>query len=108
MVAQVPECIPRDKPCYVTERGVYHGSFIRVSDGDRKLTSYEVDRLLENRRQPSYDVQPIDQASTGDLDSDLVRAVLDRQRQLHPRIFSSLPDDEALVSLHVLARGENG
>ena len=108
VVAQVPECIPRDKPCYVTERGVYHGSFIRVSDGDRKLTSYEVDRLLENRRQPSYDVQPIDQASTGDLDSDLVRAVLDRQRQLHPRIFSSLSDDEALVSLHVLARGENG
>ena len=108
VVAHVPECIPRDKPCYVAERGVYQGSFIRVSDGDRKLSSYEVDRLLENRLQPSFDIEPIQQARCEDLDPDLVNAVLARQRQLHPRIFASLPDEDALVSLHVLARDENG
>ena len=26
VVAYVPECILHDKPCYVAERGVYHGS----------------------------------------------------------------------------------
>ena len=108
VVAYIPECIPRDKPCYVTERGVYHGSFTRVSDGDRKLTSYEVDRLLENRQQPAFDIEPIDQASAKDLDQELTCAVLARQRELHPRIFSSISDDEALANLHVLTRGDNG
>ena len=108
VVAQIPECIPRDKPCYVAERGVYHGSFIRVADGDRKLSSYEIDRLLENRLQPAFDAQPVEQAGVEDLDQGLVQAVLARQRELHPRIFSAFSDDEALLNLHVLARDGNG
>ena len=108
VVAYVPECIPRDKPCYIAERGVYHGSFIRVSDGDRKLSSYEVDRLLENRVQPAYDVEPVESACLDDLDPDLTNAVLARQRELHPRIFASMTDEEALTKLHAIVPDESG
>lgn len=108
VVAQVHELIPRDKPCYLTERGVYRGSYIRVADGDRRLSTYEIDRLLEDRRQPTFDIEPVEQASLADLDQDLVSAVLARQRLLHPRIFSALSRDDALESLRVITRSDDG
>ena len=108
VVAYVPECILHDKPCYVADRGVYYGSYTRVSDGDRQLSSYEVDRLLENRHQPAFDTEPVEKASMSDLDPDLVKSVLERQRQLHPRIFADMSDEDALVSLHVAVRDEDG
>lgn len=108
VVANVSELPPRDKPCYVTDRGVYQGSFIRVSDGDRRLTAYEIDRLLEDRTQPTFDDEVIEQTSRADLNATLVDAVLARHRAIHPRIFADMPDDEALVKLHVLGRAEDG
>lgn len=49
VVAEIDEIPPRDKPCYVTTKGKYKGSFIRSFDGDRRLSSYEIDRLLEDK-----------------------------------------------------------
>ncbi|PMC76882.1 helix-turn-helix domain-containing protein [Brachybacterium sp. UMB0905] len=34
----VPEVPLEDKPCYVSTRGRYHGSFIRSGEGDHRLT----------------------------------------------------------------------
>ena len=48
-VAAIEGLDPLDKPCYIRERGMYKGSFIRVSDGDHRLSPYEIDRLLENK-----------------------------------------------------------
>ncbi|MDO4537115.1 MAG: ATP-binding protein [Coriobacteriales bacterium] len=108
VVAHVHELPPREKPCYITERGVYQGSFVRVSDGDRKLSTYEVDRLMEERTQPTFDLDVVDKASLADLDATLVGAVLERQRSLHPKIFSARTDTEALAMLHVLERADDG
>lgn len=108
VVAHVHELPPREKPCFITERGVYQGSYVRVSDGDRKLTTYEIDRLLEERTQPTFDLDVVDQASVHDLDEDLVAAVLDRQRAMHPRIFADRDDTETLTMLHVLSRAGDG
>ena len=52
VIAVIDEADPLDKPCYVRNRGRYSGSFIRVWDGDRKLSHYEIDRLLETVRNP--------------------------------------------------------
>ena len=62
VVAVVDEIPPRDKPCYVTDRGMYKGSFIRSFDGDRRLSSYEIDRLLEDKTQPSHDAEIVKEA----------------------------------------------
>lgn len=107
VVAHIHELPPREKPCYITERGVYHGSFVRVSDGDRKLTTYEVDRLLEERAQPTFDLDMIVEATKSDLDQHLVAAVLDRQRSLHPTIFANRSDVDALIMLRVLVRDDD-
>ena len=108
VVAHVHELPPREKPCYITERGVYQGSYVRVSDGDRKLTTYEIDRLLEERTQPTFDLDIVETAAYHDLDRDLVEAVLERQRTIHPKIFADRDDAETLTMLHVLARATDG
>ena len=43
-----------------------------------------------------------------DLDPDLVAAVLRRQRELHPRIFARLSDEDALAALNVTAKAPDG
>ena len=107
VIAHIHELPPREKPCYITERGVYHGSFVRVADGDRKLTTYEVDRLLEERAQPTFDLDMVREASRSDLDRRLVTAVLDRQRSLHPSIFANRSDTDVLTMLRVLTRDDD-
>lgn len=101
LCARISEMHPRDKPCYVTARGCYAGSFIRTGDGDRRMSSYEVDRLLEEHRQPLYDDEVVLEADMNDLDSALVEGFVRRQRELHPRIMGSLEDEDILLDLHV-------
>ena len=108
VVARIHELPPREKPCFITERGVYQGSFVRVSDGDRKLTTYEIDRLLEERSQPTFDLDVVPGALPADLDPALVAEILGRQRSLHPQIFETRTDDQALTMLHVLTRDDQG
>ena len=38
VVATIEEMLPRDKPCYVSARGMYRGLYIRSFDGDRRLS----------------------------------------------------------------------
>ncbi|WIG17202.1 ATP-binding protein [Kocuria rosea] len=104
----VPEMNSGEKPCYVTARGVYGGSYLRVGDGDRKLTQYEVTQLLANQGQPTDDQQPVREAALADLDPQAVSALLTRVRERSPRAFAGVSDDVALTRLGVLVRdGEN-
>lgn len=106
VICGVDEIAPRDKPCYVTDRGMYKGSFIRSFDGDRKLSSYEIDRLLEDKTQPMNDAEVVAGADMDDLDQDLLAAVLRRQRVLHPRVFSLESDEEMAVDLRIAVLDE--
>lgn len=108
VVATIPELNPLDKPCYVTSRGAYNGSYVRVGDGDRRLTGYEIDRLMEERRQPRHDQRIVEDATKADLRDDLMAGILERQRASRPRIFASLDDDAALQALGVLRADEFG
>lgn len=104
LVAEIPAMSKKDKPCYVTTRGRYQGSYIRTGDGDRKLTQYEIDRLIEEHTQPTYDDEIVTGATLDDLDRDLVSAFIARQRALHPRVFASRDDETILTSMHVVHR----
>lgn len=104
VVASIDEIPPRDKPCYVTSKGMYRGSFIRSFDGDRKLSPYEIDRLLEDKTQPSHDAEIVADATMDDLDKSLLDGVIKRQKSLHPRLFSSFSDEEIAINLRIAAR----
>ena len=106
VVAQVEEILPRDKPCYITARGMYKGSFIRSFDGDRHLSQYEIDRLIEDKTQPSYDSELVDEATLEDLDAELYNGVIRRQRKLHTRAFQAYSDEEIAVALRIVGKGK--
>jgi ATP-dependent DNA helicase RecG len=99
---------PVDKPAYVVERGVYQGSYIRTGDGDRRLSHYEIDRLIEERRQPRWDEELVAEAELASLDGSLVEGVVARQRRLRPQLFASGSVEEILQRLRVLRRDDGG
>ncbi len=108
VVATIDEIPPCDKPCYVTSKGMYKGSFIRSFDGDRKLSPYEIDRLLEDKTQPSHDAEIVAEATMDDLDKTLFDGVIQRQKSLHPRLFASFDDEEIAINLRIAARDGAG
>lgn len=101
LVAEVPEILPRDKPCYVTEQGTYRGSYIRSGDGDRRMESYEIDRLLEMRTQPRWDDEPVGDADLSALDTTLLNGFLDMQRTRRTKTFAQ-GQETALRRLKVM------
>ena len=100
--ARIDEMLPRDKPCFTTALGPHGGSFIRTGDGDRRMTSYEVDRLIEEHLQPTYDLDIVPDATTDDLDPQLVAGLLARVREQHPRVFADRDGIDVLLDLQVL------
>ncbi len=108
VVANIAEMMPADKPCYITAAGRYSGSYIRTGDGDRRLSQYEVDRLVEEQEQPRHDIALVPEASMDDLDSSLLQGLLERERKIHPRVFAKMDDEEAAVNLRIASRDEDG
>lgn len=106
LLAEIEPLPPAQRPCYVTARGLYNGSFVRVGDGDQRLTPYEIDRLRENSGQPRWDEEAVPQATTDDLDQRAVLRLIETASRNSPRAFSGLSEREALARLGVLARHE--
>lgn len=103
VLAWIPEATSNNKPCYVATQGRYGGSYTRLGDGDHKLSEYEINRLIENSKQPQWDREIVAEASLADLDQELIAALLKHERALKPRNFSQLTDEEALKRLNVIA-----
>ncbi|GAA2596634.1 hypothetical protein GCM10010435_89830 [Winogradskya consettensis] len=106
--AEVVE-LPRDqKPCYVTSKGISRGSYIRIGDGDRRLTSEEVQQLISDRGQPRFDQETVQEAELDDLDPRAIQVMLARVRSNNPRLFANESDDVVLKMLGVLKKAPDG
>ncbi|PWG60799.1 ATP-binding protein [Bifidobacterium catulorum] len=105
--ARVDEMLPRDKPCFISAIGAHGGSFIRTGDGDRRMTSYEVDRLIEEHLQPTYDLDIVPGATCDDLDPGLVEGLLARVREQHPHVFGGRGDTDTLLDLQALRHDDS-
>ncbi|MEV6637565.1 ATP-binding protein [Actinoplanes sp. NPDC051470] len=102
VVCAVPPLARDRRPCHKRSLGPWAGSRLRVADGDRKLTDYEVTVLLSNREEQRHDLRPIASASIEDLDPILIRDFLERIRDIKGQIFRRLDDQQALRMLKVL------
>ncbi|MBW3088947.1 putative DNA binding domain-containing protein [Bifidobacterium sp. 82T24] len=105
--ARVDEMLPRDKPCFISAIGAHGGSFIRTGDGDRRMTSYEVDRLIEEHLQPTYDLDIVPGATRDDLDPALVGGLIARVREQHPHVFGGRGDIDTLLDLQALRHDDS-
>ncbi|MQA26045.1 MAG: ArsR family transcriptional regulator [Micromonosporaceae bacterium] len=110
VVAEIPELEPGRKPCYYSGAGITNGSFVRVGDGDRRLTSYEVQLLIANRGQPRDDEEIVEGASRASLDEDLVANLVARIRKRHLALAKLDPEmvlrhTKVLIGDHVTFAG---
>ncbi|MBV9452133.1 MAG: putative DNA binding domain-containing protein [Streptosporangiaceae bacterium] len=106
VVTEVEPLPPAQRPCYVTARGLYGGAYVRVGDGDQRLTPYEIDRMRENAGQPHWDDEPVVEASVQDLNRDSFSRLIENARRRSPRVFGNVDEADALAMLGVLVRHE--
>lgn len=106
--AEFPELPLDQKPCCYKGSGLPNGAFIRVGDGDRKLSPYEVQALFESRGQPQHDARPVDDTSPGDLDRALIEPMLHRLRDREGAPYRGWSDERILRTLKVLVPDGEG
>ncbi|WP_239341013.1 ATP-binding protein [Frankia sp. CiP3] len=108
LVAEVPELDPARKPCYSRGAGITKGSYVRVSDGDRRLSAYEVQMMLSSRGQPREDEQTVSGVGLDHLDTAMVDALVARLRTSRPYAFKDLDRLAVLRRAKVLVTGDSG
>ena len=109
IVAEVPECDFRYRPCFYKPAGMQSGSFLRVGNQTRRMTPYEVFTLMVGRGQPTFDRELAKAASVADLDEKQVQVYLDRIQRTRGSIWNRLRLGDKdlidqLLSLDVLGR----
>ncbi|MCC4267015.1 MULTISPECIES: ATP-binding protein [Microbacterium] len=108
LVAEIPEIDASLKPCYYRGQGMNSGSYVRVNDGDHRLTPYEVQTLVANRGQPLEDTAPLTNLTLDELDEQLVESFYARLRRSRPHAFASLAREDALIRSRAVSRTEQG
>ncbi|MFT4288772.1 ATP-binding protein [Nocardioides sp.] len=109
VIAEVPELPRSQKPCYVKSLGMNRGSYLRVGESDRRLTSEEVHQLVADRGQPQFDHEPVIDSTIDDLDPSAVDSYVRRIRGgNNARIFRDEPDDVILRMTKAVAKGSDG
>src|SRR5437867_414716 len=93
ITAEIPELPVGSKPCFHPSAGLTNGAFIRVADGDRKLTTYEVQMMLSARGQPTEDEEPVAGTTLEELQPRLVRGFLSRLQRRPGSPFARATDE---------------
>lgn len=104
VTVEIAELPFTEKPCYYAPAGLVGGAYVRVADGDRRLTQYEVLALLERRHQPRHDDEPVEDARLDDLDQELLARFLNRVRSRRGRHWREMSDVEILRAFHVVTQ----
>ena len=103
LAVQVPEVDPELKPCYYKPSGLPGGAYVRVGDGDRRMTDYEVYMLRTAHKTVNDDRAPVEGATLDDLDSYLIDKYLEKLRQGKPHArYLQEPKEKVLRTLGVL------
>lgn len=97
VVAEIPALRPEQRPAYVTSAGITTGSYLRVGDGDRRMTQAEIALVYSARTQPVFDREPVDGATADDLDEQQIARTLQRIR-------ASSTKQQAVADLELLKR----
>lgn len=108
VVAEIPELDPAQRPCFYIGAGMTKGSFVRVSDGDRRLSAYEVQVMLSSRGQPRDDEQAVPGITIEDLVAPSVDGLVARLRTSRPYAFKDLDHFAVLRRAKVLVPGQDG
>ncbi len=68
IAAEVPTVAPGERPCFYEPKGIHGGSYIRVGNTNRQMTTYEIFSYISAHNQQITDEEPILEATLEDLD----------------------------------------
>ncbi|MGH8760268.1 MAG: ATP-binding protein [Burkholderiales bacterium] len=68
VAVEVMEIAAEQKPCYYRSAGLQRGSYIRVGNTNRQMVDYEIFGYVSARTQPTFDEEPVRDATMEDLD----------------------------------------
>lgn len=95
LLIQIKELDIREKPCFITARGVQGGSYKRVDDKDVRLSPAELYGMQSVLTPSDADGGIVPEATVDDLDQELVKVVIDRRRRLSSRALRGAETIEA-------------
>ncbi|MGW0522603.1 ATP-binding protein [Crossiella sp. NPDC003009] len=105
VVAEISPLPSAVRPCYISAKGISTGSYVRVGDGDRRMTQAEIGLAFANREQPVFDREPVSQATLDDLDRTELLRTIERVKQTS-RAFADTDELSTLERLRVLVRDD--
>lgn len=109
VVALEVSSVPADKrPCHYKNAGLQKGSYIRIGNTNRAMTDYEIFGYVSAKSQPTFDEEPITEATLEDLDKQKLTIFLERFKRDRPKAaYLKQPFEEVLTHLKI-ARLHNG
>jgi ATP-dependent DNA helicase RecG len=93
--AEVEEIDAALRPCFYRGSGRINGSYIRIGDGDRKMTEYEIYSYEAYRKKIQDELRLPNRAAMEDISNDTLEEYLIRLRRLKPNL-ASLPVEKLL------------
>lgn len=91
--AEIQEIDNFQKPCFYKGVGRLKGSYVRVGDGDRKMTEYEVYSYEAFRQKIQDELRTTDEAELSEINTDAMTAYLIKLRSRKPNL-AALPDEK--------------
>lgn len=88
VTAEIPPVALTERPCFKAAKGRLKGSYVRVGDGDKPMTEYEVYSYEAFRKKNRDDLRPVEEASLASLDQSLLEQYLLQRRLDHPNLAS--------------------
>ena len=88
VAVEVPEISAEQKPCFYKKAGLQSGSYIRVGNTNRQMTTYEIFGYVSARTQPMFDDEVVGDATIDDLDHAKLEAYVAQLRKAHPSTLS--------------------
>ncbi|NLY01869.1 MAG: hypothetical protein GXY83_37765 [Rhodopirellula sp.] len=99
-IADIPTV---QRPCYYKTAGLQKGAYIRVGNTNRQMTDYEIFGYFSARTQPTFDEDPIAEATIEDLGEAAIDAYLNQLKQTRPKAgFLRGPREEAISHLGIV------
>lgn len=93
VAAEIPPVDLSERPCFKTSKGRLKGAYVRVGEGDKPMTEYEVYSYEAFRKRYRDDIRPIETVSLTALDQVRLEEYLLRRKLDRPN-FASFDQDQ--------------
>ena len=103
VAVEIPGLTAEQKPCFYKHAGMHKGAYIRVGNTNRQMTDYEIFGYVSARTQPTFDEEPIKEASLHDLNKDRLQDYIAALKKSRPQAtYLNKSFEQVLAQLHIV------